>query len=71
MTFVLQPIFFIFLKIFYLFLEEEGGRERGTETSVGSLSNVPLPGTEPATQASALTGIEPVTFWFAGQGPTY
>ena len=54
----------IFFKRFYLFIFRERGREREREgekhrckreTSIGCLSYAPQPGTDPATQACALT----------------
>ena len=53
-----------FLNIYFiLFLEREGGREKAgekhpceREISIDCLPSVPWPGTEPATQAHALTG---------------
>ena len=52
----------------YLFLEKgERGRKRGRETSLCGCLMRPLLGTQPATQACALTRIEPVTYRFAGQ----
>ena len=53
--------FFFFFKIFFIYFERggEGGRKRGRETSIGFLSYVPQPGTDPATQACALTWNQP------------
>ena len=54
--------------------EGKGGRERGREkhwcereASIGCLSYVPWLGTDPATQARALIGIELATFQFTGR----
>ena len=49
----------MFLRYFFLLsiLErEEGGRKRGRETLIGCLLHASQPGTEPTTQACALTG---------------
>ena len=57
--------FYLFI---YLFLETNRGRKRGRETSVsGCLSCAPHWG--PGLQPRSVTGpgIQPATFWFAGQ----
>ena len=71
----------LFLKIFYiyLFLARGEGRKRGTEPSIGCLSHTPRQGTEPTTQACALTEngtgdpslcrTMPKQLRHAGQGP--
>ena len=47
---------FLFKYIFLnLFLERGEGKERGRKTMISCFSQVPLAGTEPATQACALT----------------
>ena len=60
-------LFFVFLKILfiYLFLEGKGGREENINVWLPLAR--PLQGTLPATQACALTGIRPATLWHAGQ----
>ena len=58
-----------FWDFIYLFSEREEGRERGRDRNINWLPLTrPQLGTWPATQACALTGIYPVTFWFSGQG---
>ena len=52
-NYILQSLF---LKRFYLFLEGNGGRKRGRQTLIVYLLYALWPGTEPATQACALTG---------------
>ena len=63
-----------FLKDFiYLFLERGEGKERGREKhwfSISYLSYVPWSGTEPETQACALTRNQVATFHFVGWCPT-
>ena len=65
----------IFFKRFYLFIFRERGREREREgekhrckreTSIGCLSYAPQPGTDPATQACALTRNETRDFLLCG-----
>ena len=60
---------FTFIKILFYFLfpyrGEEKGKEREKNTNVRLLLSRSLPGAWPATQAHALTGIEPTTLWFA------
>ena len=54
----------------YLFIFRERGREGEREVEKHQCvvaSHTPKLGTWPATQACALTGIEPVTLWFASQ----
>ena len=54
------------------FKEREGERERHRcekETSIGCLSYVPQPGTEPATQARALTGNRTLDLLVADNAP--
>ena len=57
---LISPTLFILKILFiYFYREEKGGRKRETdmrETLIGCLSYAPWLGTEPATQACALTG---------------
>ena len=67
-----------FLKRFYLFIFRErgkGGREGENhrcerEISISCLLQAPTQGTEPTTQACALTRNQPMTFCFVERGPT-
>ena len=58
---------------FYLFFRGGGGKEkeRERETSIGRLLQAANGGAWPATQACALTEIEPATFWFTGQSSVH
>ena len=53
--------------LIYFWREGKGGKERERTIDWVPLTRPQL-GTWPATQACALSGIYPVTFWFAGQG---
>ena len=66
-------LLWVFLKFFILFLGRREKREKERERNlhawekpIGCLLHIPHLGTRPATQACALTGIEPATFLFAG-----
>ena len=64
-----------FKKKRYLFIFRErgrkGGRKRERSISMWLPLTHPLLGTGPATQACALTGIEPETLWFTGRHPIH
>ena len=62
-------LFFTFLKDFvHLSLRDGEGRgKRGRETSIGCLWYTPWLGTEPATQACVLMGVEPFALWDCAQ----
>ena len=52
-------LFFLFLTWGHIFIDSKGEKERNTdgrETPIGYLPHTLLPGTEPTTQACALTG---------------
>ena len=57
---------FIYLLTYFLERGREGGK-KGEKHQCVVASQAPLLGTWPATQACALTGIQPATLWFAGQ----
>ena len=62
--------FFLFNLIFD-FRGEERERNTDAERNINCcLLYVPRPGTESATQACTLAGIEPMTFHFAGRHPS-
>ena len=61
----------VFLNILFIYFQREGkgGRKRRRETSLCEIHQLVASkwGTWPTTQASALTGNQPVTLWFTGQ----
>ena len=51
----------------YLFLEKGEGKEKERESNTDQLAHAHSQlGIWPATQACALMGIKPATFWFVG-----
>ena len=62
LTVPLRTFFYPHSSTCLLILEGKGGGERGRETSIHCLPHAPQPGTEPITEACALTRKQPTTF---------